>query len=505
MSQNATNNEDPQFGFKILFDFLGNILVSYPFDNNRNVFWSALVLVLIIFKLFRWRIGEIIKPRLRFYGFKSALFIKNRRKTPLELILSLRLFGTESIYNNKTIKRHITIKSTFKHSFFMNSSLLLIVWGYLRNIDKKTFISKLWKRENSQHRILQQLFKDFLVGGGYNCNNESIEQGRSYSNIGIDISDCFFSRSQQYSGYGSVIYVKIETLSMDILFSVFFNCSCSEKGGVIWFFASNSCLKMICANKCSASSYHFANLCSSNKNQVEYLSMSNCSHSTSGSYSFNLESGKQSVDNTNISMNNAYQVSGIWVYNPSSFTSSHCTFSNNEVFKRICVRFYSTSGSVSMSFANIVHNNSPGDGVVYVHGTDTKNLMYCIFHNNSNYLFYISSGYLRVSHSFIDHSSSFSLTATVFTKSNNSFQFMQTYQIQFFSSFYCNTDMAERTVEKSMISLEETLIMTFGRTIEPAKARTYDPECEMKMQSSERIEMKSDLKLFPIIISLFDI
>ena len=51
-----------------------------------------------------------------------------------------------------------------------------------------------------------------------------------------------------------------------------------------------------------------------------------------------------------------------------------------------------------------------------------------------------------------------------------------------------------------MRSLEETLIMTFRRIIDPAKARTYDPECEMKMLSSERIETNGDLKLFSVII-----
>jgi len=53
------------------------------------------------------------------------------------------------------------------------------------------------------------------------------------------------------------------------------------------------------------------------------LRIINCSilQSTSGSYSIYLSSGYQRFENTNSSMNNAYQVSGILIYSPSSFTS----------------------------------------------------------------------------------------------------------------------------------------------------------------------------------------
>ena len=65
---------------------------------------------------------------------------------------------------------------------------------------------------------------------------------------------------------------------------------------------------MICANSCSCGvSFvgHFAYLSASQVNQVEYLSVSNCSHTTSGYYSIRLDNGNQRVDNTNSSMNNA--------------------------------------------------------------------------------------------------------------------------------------------------------------------------------------------------------
>ena len=185
-----------------------------------------------------------------------------------------------------------------------------------------------------------------------------------------------------------------------------------------------SYLRMICANSCSCGadySGHFSYLIASQMNQVEYLSVSNCSNTTSGYCPIRLDFGDQRVDNTNSSMNNAERVSGIWIESPSSVTSSYCTFSNNKVSFSICIYFYSTSGTISMSYANIVHNNSPSQyGVVFVNGAGSKMMMYCIFKNNQNTLFCVNQGSLEVSHSFIDHSGTLSYGA-VSTSNYNSF------------------------------------------------------------------------------------
>jgi len=202
---------------------------------------------------------------------------------------------------------------------------------------------------------------------------------------------------------------------------------------------------MICANSnsCGTSScYHFAYLYASQANQVEYLSVSNCSHTTSGYNSIRLQSGNQTDNNTNNSMNNANWASSICIYSPSSFTSSHCTFSNNKISEWICIYFYSTSGTISMSYANIIHNNSPSQyGVVYFSGAGSRKMMYCIFKNNQNYLFCVWGGSLEVSHSFIYHSASFSTSTAVSTSNNNSFTNTITYQLQFFNSLHCNADI----------------------------------------------------------------
>jgi len=188
-------------------------------------------------------------------------------------------------------------------------------------------------------------------------------------------------------------------------------------------------------------------------------------------------------------MNNANQVSGILINSSSSFTSSQCTFSNNKVSHSICIYIYSDSGTITMSYANIVHNNSPSyGGVVFVNGAFPM-MMYCIFKNNQNTLFCVYQGSLEVSHSFIDHSaSSFSTSTAVSTSNNNSLTNTITYQLQFFNSIHCNADIP--LIQRS---LEETQRETVGRT--------YDSECEMRMLSSDLVKRKSDMYMFPIFIS----
>jgi len=231
---------------------------------------------------------------------------------------------------------------------------------------------------------------------------------------------------------------------MNIYFSRFYKCICSSDGGAIYFSSSNSNLRMICANRCScgtSSQFHFACLMATQSNQVEYLSISNCTHTISGFHSMIVHSGFQRVDNTNSSMNNVLQGSGISISSSSTFTSSHCTFSNNNASQSICINLYYCSGAIS--FASIVNNNSPSfGGVVIVQGTGLPKMMYCIFQNNQNYLFCVWIGSLEVSHSFIEHSESlFSSNIAVFIETNNSFTKRTTYRQQFFHSLHCNADM----------------------------------------------------------------
>jgi len=392
------------------------------------------------------RFFEFFK-KLSYFSIFSLVFSKKELKTTK----NISKINKQNIFTNKII----TISSIifvllflinidyFENLYEPKQHLLLLkeVAKFLKNPINYPIVPLLWLNDN-----------ETICNIGLGCDNESIGQGRSYVDKNIDISHCFFTRSSSYTGSGGVIYVDGGSYSMSINYSIFYNCVCSSYGGTLYFSSSNSSLRMICANSCSASNGHFAYLQASQVNQVEYLSLSNCSHTTSGYYSIRLYTGDQRVDNTNSSMNNAIQVSGIFSQSPFSFTTSHCTFSNNKVSNGICIFFSSSSGTISMSYANIVHNNSPSIGVVYVREAGSRKMMYCIFNKNQNYLFCVYGGSLELLHSFIDHStSSFSTLTVVSTSNNNSFTNTITYQLQFFNSLHCNADMPlpHRTPDQS--------------------------------------------------------
>jgi len=345
---------------------------------------------------------------------------------------------------------------------------------------------------------------------GTGCEKENITQGRSFFNISIDISHCFFSRSLTFSGNGGVVYISGGSYSLSFNNSMFYNCVCSQNGGAIHFSSSNSFLRMICAKKCSCGSsysYHFAYLGSSHFTQVDYLSVSNNYHPISGNLPICIELGNQSIDHTNCSMNNARQCSGIGTYYPLSQTISYSTFSNNNVTQYSCIFIYSETGILTMSYVNIVHNNSPTFGIIYANGAGSRKMMHCIFHNNQNYLFCVRGGSLEVSHAFVDHSStSFSSATSVLTETNNSFVHRITYQLQFFDSHHCNADipLPERTlVQSQMRSLEETLCMTFDMTADQTISETLKEtihrsyvECIFTNQMNNKREIKVIFSFF---------
>jgi len=245
------------------------------------------------------------------------------------------------------------------------SCVFMIVFHFLHLL--KFPLTSVKKQDGEYFDDIILYHNNIIFGVGIECKNTNMSQERSCYDDNVSISDSFFTRITQFSGNGGAIFVSDSTRSVSIAKSMFYYCSCSSTGGALYFEIANSILRMICANRCSASNYQFAYLVASQMNQVVYTSVSNCSHTTDGYYSIYLQSGNQRFDNSNSSMNKAYQVSGIIIWYPSSFTSSQCTFSNNKVSSYICIYFYYNSGI--MSYANIINNDSPAQyGVVCVNG-----------------------------------------------------------------------------------------------------------------------------------------
>jgi len=440
---------------------------------SRNSILNSLNMVLICYSNIVSNIRNIFGIGLQ--ETENICFPGIIRKLPL-LLSFYRIFSRNEL---KTAR--ITVQNILSIVGIMIVAFSIKIYNYEEKLNKtKQNISCLSNFtiimiENNKSPFMSLWNNNgHFWGVGLGCKNESIDQGWSYENENLSISNCYFSRSILFSGNGGVIYINGASYSMNVNYSMFYNCVCSGNGGAIYYSSYESNLRMICSNSCSAAYYHFAYLLSSHWNQVEYLSQCNCSYTTSGYYPIKIEAGNQRVDYINSSMNNAIEISGIGIATPSSFTSSYCTFSNNKVSGRRCIWLYCTSGTISLSYSNIVHNNSPFDGVILVWGAGSKILMNCIFKNNHNYLFCVYSGSLEVSHSFIDHSSSFSTSTAVSTETNNSFTNRITYEIIFFNSIHCNTDSPISTPMITFISPNPTMEMTKINTLIPTPYRSYE-------------------------------
>jgi len=279
----------------------------------------------------------------------------------------------------------------------------------------------------------QKVEKTILSGTG--CIKESIAAGRSYYNTDISISMCFFTRSSVFSGNGGVIYISDDDkYSMSIESSVFYNCACNDEGGAIYCNLNNSIIKRVCASKCSGQEFdHFGLVQASNVNLIEYLTISSCAESNTGSVTFSVGKGNQVINNINCSNNHVEYYSCLSISIPTTMTISRCTFANNEISKSKCIQFSRNSGT--MVFTNIINNHCPASEVVFVRGA--YEIQYCIFDNNEKTLFNVIEGSLQISHSFISHVGDLTMNTPVITTVNNTFEKHATYDIDHYNSFFC--------------------------------------------------------------------
>jgi len=311
----------------------------------------------------------------------------------------------------------------------------------------------------------QHIMSSYWSLDDVSCPKQNINKGRSVENLNISLDDCFFQRQMSFTGDGGVIYVNVGTLSMNITNSMFFNCGATSNGGAISFTSQNSFVSKVCANKCSSSQGHFAYIKASVFNHIELLSISLCSMSSTGYYPIFLFTGHQRCDNMNSSLNSASWGSGMSSVSSSYFSSSRCTFANNIASSRACLFLSSNKGN--FSFINIVHNINPKvSGVVYLN-SGSPFMDNCVFHMNSNTLFWVEFGQLTVTNSFISHDGNLSMSVSVQLSTNNMYIWTNTFQIPYFASVYCNAEMTQPQLNPTpMNSLSSTECVTFERTID---------------------------------------
>ena len=222
---------------------------------------------------------------------------------------------------------------------------------------------------------------------------------------------------------------------------------------------------------------------------LDLITIYNCGNSK-GSSNLLLQSGTQNIFNINISYNNNRFRSGINFASPTSMLSNYCTFYNNTAHDSICISFYRYTGTISKS--NIILNNSPSNGVVYV-GAGVYNLSECVFVQNQNILLYVFSGMLRLNNCFINHLSN-SITTntktapifypTLITSITNSYQLTH-YQTQFSILdqeiiCYAENPLPYRTPEMTpnptkTLNPTNTFNPTISKSLNPSVSNTLKP------------------------------
>jgi hypothetical protein len=241
-------------------------------------------------------------------------------------------------------------------------------------------------------------------------NSTEYNSQRSYSSGNIYVLNCLFNSFTSTSDGGalfcssSVTYLLLESSS-------FFSCKTSDsRGGAIFVSNSNNCqcvLYGVCGNDCCStrsggSSFQFALIHvydgASNKNYVNYSSISRCLNERSATYyMLCLEYGKIFCPSVNMSMNKCYQHSGIDCYpsiDSSSVTCSisYSTFADNIVSDCICNYFSIGSAKYDVKCYNILRNThvSNSYGIIYA-AVNLKIEDSCILENTANYIFYSGS------------------------------------------------------------------------------------------------------------------
>ena len=237
---------------------------------------------------------------------------------------------------------------------------------------------------------------------------------RLYSNLNINLFNCFFVRTTIYLGaggayqyptsnYGGVIYCWESNFEMNLKHCVFYNISCGMSGGAIFFYCLSSPLSQIninftCAFECKCVNNQngcFGYLAIKEKSMnLSFISISQCSKDGIGRTPLFIYQGYMNLNSINSSNNKCQADSGICIYYPKKLELNFSTFSNNIVHSdNSCIYLLGGSNSNEFNYINIIKNNSPfGKSIVYLTSNTNININNSVFYNNQNMLLFGENG-----------------------------------------------------------------------------------------------------------------
>jgi hypothetical protein len=242
-----------------------------------------------------------------------------------------------------------------------------------------------------------------------NLNSQTYTSKQTFSSTSVYVSNCLFKSITSSSGNGGALYYSSVTYSL-VESTSFFSCKTSNgNGGAIYSgsISSGSVLHGVCGYDCCSTYasnpyYQFAYIYVSNsdtqKNYVNYSSITRCVNENSNSYyTLHLYYSLIFCQSVNSSLNKCYSCSGIFCapYSTSRFITcslTYSSFTDNIATGFNCIRIHRGSKHESKS-CNILRNTQGSlgtEGTIYT----TGNMMIqdsCILENKATYIFYQES------------------------------------------------------------------------------------------------------------------
>ena len=319
-------------------------------------------------------------------------------------------------------------------------------------------------------------------------------------NQNINMKNCLISIISS-NGDGGAISIT-SSYSLNINDTTFYQCisTYGNCGSIRFENGLNIQLLRICAVGCHSgdrNNYQFAYLQTTYNQILDLVTINNCSN-LNGYYTLQLTNGKQNISNINISYNNNIAISGICNFYPNSMFTNYGTFYKNTVSADRCIYFVANKGAFSQ--CNIILNNSPTLGVVYISASGIYNLNECIFDQNKNILIALYSGTLQLINCYYLNGSYHN--SLIITNTNY-------YLHSIYLTYYCSysnppiqtlypTNSFDPTINPTNIinpthhpTLSNSLIYTLNQTI----SNTLNPTISDSLNPSNHIIEKSNTNL----------
>jgi len=171
----------------------------------------------------------------------------------------------------------------------------------------------------------------------------------------------------------------------------FISCE-ANSGGAIYISTSEGeiVLNKICGISCKSNSngnHMFGHLYSktNGRNEAYYVSLCDCSSKTSSnSYTWEMQRGKQTIFSSNSSKNSVYRSSGCYIQASGSCNCSFLHFSNNSA--QIDIVYFYNSDNFVLNHCNMINNLliQPGsDSCIILSFQSNVLIQNCYFSNNS--------------------------------------------------------------------------------------------------------------------------